>query len=161
MSLLVENGLGPGLLTGLLLLLLIWWRHAPADAPDRRVADEPAFVPESFALLRADLYAASITADDVHRMVQDEIARRLGAGDAAQWERAVEGLDRRDPLRAQRLRDALARMPVAEGVSPSRYPRLWAESVCAVWSALEPFTPPAPLPADSPPDRKAEEPSHG
>ncbi len=137
LSLLEERGLGPALLGGLFVLLLAWWRLGPGDAPDRRVRVDPVYAPESFALLRADLYAHCLAGADVRAMVHAEVVRRVARGDALSCERALDLLATRDPAGAERVRAALVEMPRHDAVTVRRYPELWSQSVARVWRALE------------------------
>ena len=136
LSLFHEAGFGPALVAGFVLLLLVWWRSGPSDAPDRLVRPRRAYRPEAYAELRAGLYAECLTPSDVRRMVRNEVARRLGRGDATSFERAMSLLHTRDPERAVRLQAALDGLPQHGGVSVTRHARTWGAAVGRVWNVL-------------------------
>ena len=135
LSLFSEAGLGAALIAGAVLLATWWWRAAPSDAPDRRVREEAVYRPETFALLRAELYAKCLNAREARRIVRDEVARRLGRGDAVGCDRALAMLASRDPSRAERIRAALEALP-DDASAPSRRPQAWCEAVAAVGRAI-------------------------
>ena len=137
LSLFGEIGLGPALVAGFLLLLLVAWRAGPSDAPDRFVRPDVEYHPEQLALQRGDLYADCVTSDEARRIVRDEVARRIGRGDATGCDRALAMLAARDPQRAARLRAALDQLPSHPGVSPRKHPEVWCAAVADVQSALE------------------------
>lgn len=136
LSLLFEGGLGPAFLAGAVLLALVWWRVGPSDAPDRLVRPREEYRPEAYADLRAGLYADCLTGDEVRRMVQGEVVRRLGRGDGVSYERAIALLQVRDPERAQRLTRALDGLPRHRDVSVTRHAATWSAAVSRVWNVL-------------------------
>ena len=105
--------------------------HLPlseAEARKRAVAD---------ARRRAGLYADCLTAAEVRRMVQSEVARRLGRGDGTSYKRAVSLLQTRDPERAARLAAAMASLPQHRDVSVTRHAGTWSAAVAKVWKVLD------------------------
>ena len=136
LSLFQEIGLGPALVGGLLLLVLAAWRAAVSDAPDRFVRPDAEYHPEQLALQRGDLYAACLTPDEARRIVQDEVARRIGRGDGMGCDRALALLAARDPERAARIRAALDTLPRHAAVTPRRHPETWCLAVSNVWQEL-------------------------
>ncbi len=160
LSLLGEKGLWPAIAAGALLLLLVWWRVGPSDAPDRHVREDASYRPESFVLVRADLYAECLTPQDARRMVRDEVARRLGRGDALGCDRALAMLAARDPARAERIRRALDALPDDARVTPRRHADTWCAAVADVWRAIGP-APGAAAAAPAPPAQPASGPTGG
>jgi len=151
LSLFEEAGFGPAMVAALLLLLLVWWRVGPSDAPDRVTRPQRGYHPAAYAELRAGLYAECLTPDDVRRMVRGEVARRLAHGDGASYERALALLETRDPGRAERIRQALDGLPTHSNVTVQRHARTWCAAVSQVWEALAPDT----SNASNPPNQSA------
>ncbi len=136
MSLFAEAGLGPAFAAAGLLVLLWWWRIGPSDAPRRHVVEDREYRPETFALVRADLYAQCLTTDDARRMVEEEVARRIGRGDSGDCRRALSMLAARDPGKAARIARALDGLPSAGGGRIAGRPHAWIAAMNAVARAL-------------------------
>jgi len=136
-SLLTERGLGPALACVVVLLLLVWWRNGPSDAVDRHAAPPREYHPESYAHLRAGLYAECMTGAEIHAVVRDEVRRRLSAGDRTGMERALDMFATRHPERADAIRDALAELPADRKTSFRDHPAVWTRAVAMVWRALD------------------------
>ncbi len=136
LSLFQEEGFGAALLAGFLLLLLVWWRVGPSDAPDRLVRPRKDYRPEAYAELRAGLYAACLTPADVRRTVRAEVARRLSRGDGTPYERVLAMLRARDPERAERVEAAVAALPQHRDVSVTKFAGSWSAAVSKVWVVL-------------------------
>ena len=141
LSLFEEAGLGPAMVATLLLLLLVWWRVGPSDAPDRVTRPQHGYDPAAYADLRAGLYAECLTADEVRRMVRAEVGRRLSQGDGVSYERALALLQTRDPKRAERIQGALEGLPQHAAVTVAKHARTWCIAVSQVWAALDESSP--------------------
>ncbi len=136
-SLLTERGLGPALACVFMLLLLVWWRNGPSDAADRQAGPRREYRPESYAHLRAGLYAQCMSGPEIHAVVRDEVRRRLSAGDRTGMERALDMFATRHPARADAVRDALAELPADRQTSFRAHPAVWTRAVAMVWRALD------------------------